>query len=729
MKRAATALSAFSSSLPAIAIVSLLTISYALSFATLIFGPAPQDTQVHGLFLVLASVVILGGIGTVLTKQAHVLVTLEGTPLVVLAGGTASLAAALHNAPPETIGATILAFVILTSAVTGLVMLLLGQFRGGAMARFVPLQVVAGITAASGVSLITGGTTVALGSPATLAAILEGWPHLAITLVLVLTMVVVIRLAPGRAALSLLLLGFIFLHHVGFALLGTTLSHQHDTLWLLPTPAHLRFELPWSAALFANIDWPILEQQVPTALAVAIIACLSTLMNFSSLELMTGQETDVDRDMRAVGIATLVSALCGGLPGSISQSRSALLVTPRGVWRATTLVCVMAAGVLPMLLPGAIGLVPRPVLGAMLIYVGLGLIDAWLLQIRRRLTRLEWLTVPGIIAVTIWLGLPAAVFAGMALGCITFAVMYSLGTPIRAMYRGDVAHSNIFRSQYERDALMARAAATLVIYLQGFLFFGTANRLLENIRRELARQPTLRHIVLDGSAIDGLDGSAIVSIERLAQITADHRVSLTFAALPSRARARLAASLPAGLLLAATLDEALERCEEDLLADISPIDPPSLRSILAEHFGAPAQTEAFLASLEITDVPAGTTVMRQSDASDDLVFIEHGRANILLAAPGAEPVRIGQYGPGTMVGEIGFLRGTPRTATVQTETECRLWIFSRAALTRLLQDHPNAAFALQRFVLSRLTERLVDQNRLIHALLRDTRSPASDARR
>jgi SulP family sulfate permease len=714
----------FAEALPNALIVALITLSYALSYAALIFGPAPPEAQARGLWTILVSLVVLAGFGVATIRQPHLLVTLESTPLVALAGGTASLAAALAGSPPAVAGATIIAWTVLTSLAGGIAMAGLGQFRWATLARFVPLQVVAGVSAASGTSLVIGGAGVALARPALLAEMNEAaaWTHLAPALAMGGLFIAVTRLFPGRFTLPALIPAAILLHHALFAAIGIPLADQQAAGWLLHPPAHLRPELPWTGDILRSIDWAALARHVPAAVAVIAIGLLSTLMTLTSIELAARQELDVDRDMRAIGLASIASAMCGGLFGSVSQSRTLLLKGRGGGNRLATLLCAAIAATVPMLVPAAAGLVPRTVLAALLIYVGFGLLDMWLFRIRKRLTRLEWLTVPAVILVTLYFGLAVAVFVGMALGCATFALVYGQGAPVRAGYQGDIARSHVERSPAEDAALAAHADTLLVLHVQGFMFFGSATRLRQRIRAEIDAPggARLRHVVLECSGIDGLDGSAIATFERLLQIMGDHGMDLTLAGVPRKARQRLEASLPGKLSFAETLDQALEAREAAVLAGLGPgRDDAALP--LAQGFRDAADHAAFLAALQERTVAQGANLMTQHEVSDDLMFLQAGRADIVIKGPDGAPVRLRQYGPGTMLGEIGFLQGTPRTATVVAATPCTVRVLTRDALARLQRERPSAAAAVHRALTAHLVNRLLDKDRQVATLLRGAR--------
>lgn len=113
--------------------------------------------------------------------------------------------------------------------------------------------------------------------------------------------------------------------------------------------------------------------------------------------------------------------------------------------------------------------------------------------------------------------------------------------------------------------------------------------------------------------------------------------------------------------------------------------------------------------------------MEQGELSDDLMFIESGRVSIILRPAGAPEVRARSIGVGSMIGEIGFLLGEPRTATVRAETDCRIRRLTRARLDWIEREDPELGFAFHRAMAQLLAHRLIDKDGMIGALMRSAR--------
>lgn len=111
---------------------------------------------------------------------------------------------------------------------------------------------------------------------------------------------------------------------------------------------------------------------------------------------------------------------------------------------------------------------------------------------------------------------------------------------------------------------------------------------------------------------------------------------------------------------------------------------------------APRTTLERLASSvqEQVELEPGTVVVRQGEPADALWVVVSGAVEVLTTdAWGAEHVRSG-LGAHSYFGEIGLLRGTPRTATVRTTAPTTLWRIPAADLLEALSGAAASASLL-----------------------------------
>jgi CRP-like cAMP-binding protein len=120
-----------------------------------------------------------------------------------------------------------------------------------------------------------------------------------------------------------------------------------------------------------------------------------------------------------------------------------------------------------------------------------------------------------------------------------------------------------------------------------------------------------------------------------------------------------------------------------------------------------ATLEGLARAIEVVDLPAATDVVREGEPADALWILIEGEVTVTV-----DGAFVRTMGPRTYFGEIGLLRGIPRTATVRTAQDSVLWRVSGeaflaaletesasislrgVAVIRLARTHPHLAAAL-----------------------------------
>jgi len=189
---------------------------------------------------------------------------------------------------------------------------------------------------------------------------------------------------------------------------------------------------------------------------------------------------------------------------------------------------------------------------------------------------LELLVILAVAAVSMLTNIVVAVFAGVAMAIVMFAVSMSRSI-VRRAYRCDAVRSRKARTTHERSALQSTANTVVVMELQGALFFGTSERLANEID-ESALDPT-RFVILDFRRISEIDSTGARTLLDIDARLASAGAQLLLSVSPgSRTLSRLG---DFGVVEAVTasrlfsdLDRAIEYAEDALLNSL-PVAPPS----------------------------------------------------------------------------------------------------------------------------------------------------------
>ena len=116
----------------------------------------------------------------------------------------------------------------------------------------------------------------------------------------------------------------------------------------------------------------------------------------------------------------------------------------------------------------------------------------------------------------------------------------------------------------------------------------------------------------------------------------------------------------------------------------------------------PAERTALEGELETIALQRGHVLVRQGEAADALFIVVSGRFEVTIAGRGG---RVAEVGPGSPVGEIAFLAGGTRTATVTAARDSLVLKLGREQFERLCARSP----AIWRTLTVALARRLADQ--------------------
>jgi SulP family sulfate permease len=309
-----------------------------------------------------------------------------------------------------------------------------------------------------------------------------------------------------------------------------------------------------------------------------------------------------------------------------------------------------------------------------------------------------------------------------------FVVNYSRIDVVKHTLSGAEMRSNVERCAYHRRVLAGELGQRIfILELQSFIFFGTANALLEQIRARVAdtQQPSVRYIVLDFRRVTGLDSSAVLSFVKGKQLSEAQGITLvlTHSSEIIQRQFKLGGLLgnAEGVRIFPDLDHGLEWCEEQLL-EIERITtlhvPVTLSAQLADSGFKKADTARLMEFLERVNVKEGEYLIRQGDEADKLYFIEMGTVSVYLEIEGGKRVRLQTLGLGTAIGEPGLYLGTTCAASVIADSPVTAYRLTRAALSNMKDQEPELAATFHEFAAHLLSERLAATTRTLEAVLR-----------
>jgi sulfate permease, SulP family len=706
----------------------------AVAFAALVFGGRLVSNLPDGIGLYLAAAALTlaflawragprGVVGSVQDAAAAVLALVADT---AAAKATALFQIAQQSGLKDFEGPdiflTVIAATLVVTVLCGVVFLVIGTRRLGNLVRFVPYPVVGGFLAGTGWLLFKGGiyvsTQVSLHLRSALTLLREFQlihllPALAFGVILLIAVRVVKRPLVIPAVIALGLVLFV----VGMLVTGSSIDEVRSGGWLLGPFESARLWQPWTVRAITGADWLSVLGSWAGILTAVFVATIAVLFNISGTELVLDRDLDTDRELRDAGVLNVISGALGGIPGYHALSLTALAERMRVDARAAGLVAAVVPLAAVVFGASVVGLIPRMIVGGVLVFLGLAFIVEWVWDKRKLLPPLEYGVVLAILLSIIVWNFLLGVVVGLVLAVVLFAFSYGRTDLVREVAFGETYRSNVDRPAEERAELRGLSDRVQILRVSGFVFFGSTNRLLERIRHRLEQGPPT-FLVIDLRRATGMDSSAVVAVVKVVRLAEASGFEVILTAASDAVRAQLArggvVEVEGLVSFEIDLDRGLQRCEDALLSS------PGLADAKARHpagrrlDGLPP---GLVDHLERISLAAGDVLLHQDDPPGDVFVLESGRLGVETKIHDGTRMRLRTLRPGVVVGEVTLYTGVARTADVVAETEAVVLRISRASIERLEAEEPELAAALHRWLATTLAERLADTLGAVDALL------------
>jgi SulP family sulfate permease len=720
----------FIASLSAGLVTGIIGVIRAISYASLIFSGTLALHLPTGLGMTVFSTGLTLGVVALTSGLPGMIATPLAAPTTILALMAADIATELAGGDAEVTLVTVLAAIALSALLTGSMLLVLGLLRQGDRIRFVPYPVVGGFMAGTGWLLTKGFVQITTGRSLDASLlqdlaqpeVLWGWlPGVGFAIALLFAT----RRWQQFWVMPATLLGCTASFFGALQLADISLDQARAAGWLLgPFPDGSQLWQPLTVGAIAQIQWSAIAHQADSLVTVMFVTLLSLLLSNSSIELIVGRDLNLNREMKAVGLANLLSGFGSGMGGTQALPSTLLVNDLAANYRLTGLIAVLPSMAVLALGSAFLAYLPKAVLGGLILYLGLSLLWQWLYQAYFKLPLSDYLTVLITIVLIDWVGFLPGIAAGFIMTVVLFMYRYSQVDVAKQVFSGETGRSNTLSRTPEQAALLAQQGNQIyALELQGFLFFGTANYLLNKVRDRLTQSAIslesspaavpLRYVVIDFRQVTGLDSSAVLTFNKILKLAhQEHFTLLLTNLLPD-----CAAALERGKGLDfesdrcqvfPDLDRGLAWCEHQLLAqaNLSDSTQVSLSSLLEQQFLTSEQVPRFLSYLEAQTVPARQSLYADAQPAH-LYFIESGQVDVLLELEDGRTKRLQTCASGQLLGEMRFYNKVPLSTAVITKTPCHLFALTQTAYHQMQATDPDLVEALQRHIVELLCDSLI----------------------
>ena len=613
--------------------------------------------------------------------------------------------------------ATTVAALVIAAVVTGAICFLVGQYRWSHVVCFVPYPVAAGFVGGIGGVICIAAFSV-MGAPlrgADLSALFDGvtvWQW-APGLVYGCALYLVTRRWSQLLILPISIVFVVVACHMALFAVGMTGEEARAAGFLLKSTVEGGL---WPSIMpgdLALVDWSAVAGQIPAMLALILVALICVVLNISGLELAVNRKLDWDKELRATGMATLVSGMGGGTVSTYVVPACVRSELFGASTRLTGIFTALVVGFALLMGDQMLELAPTALIGGMLVFAGAAMLDQGLIQCWKRLPRREYAITVLMFFIIVGFGLLEGAAFGIVATLVLFAIRVGKVESIEAQFTLRERQSNKARPVTDHAILRTEGDRVQGYSLRGYIFFGSVVSLTSRLMRAFTGSSPPAYVLLDFSAVSGVDFSAVNVIGRFLQQVeaAGARIVLCGVSDPLGAGLKrvLAPSSFSHLFIESDEDRALERCEDLIIADWkanAETESEQRGALLGElsndlerYLDRQIQFEELIEDLGEWLRPRGfergQPLMGPDAAEEGLQLIVSGRATAFDPA-GA---RLYQLGPGDAIWPSGAEGGA-----VIADQPCRTMVLTPDARRWLESNREHLAFRLYQYLLLRRFE-------------------------
>lgn len=710
-------------------VIGITEVIFAISLGALIF--AGQNTYIpNGVGLILLGAVPALLLLGLFSSYKGSLTLPQDAPAAILAVMATAILQSISSASPREKFITVVAVIVTTSLLTGVLFIVMGYFKLGSLVRFLPYPVIGGFLAGTGWLLVIGGIGVmsdisfSFADPGALFQfdLLLKWVP---GLVFAFIMLMILNRYEHFLVLPGLLAGIAVLFYGTAFITGAPISTLSEQGWLMGPFTDGNLLQPMSVADISLIHWGSIFQQAGSIASIMMISMVSLLLNASALELVVRKDLDLNRELRVAGLGNILAGALGSIVNFHSLSTTTLC-HKIGKGSPVTSFVTATFFILPLFIGAAtMSYIPKMLLASLLILFGLSFLYEWVYQAWFNFSKLEYAVILLILISIAALGYLQGVGIGILAAVVLFVVNYSRISVTKHLLSGAELQSRFTRNPKQMKTLTEQGNKTFILQLQGFIFFGTANKLLEQVRSRIKHtdQEALQFVLLDFAKVSGLDSTAMLSFSKMKQVLRDRGITILVSGLSTEIlkqfeKGGFVSKDQDAAIAFPDLDHGLEWVENRILEELGELQEQdlSLKDMFHQLLPNKTHLKGLFQYLEKREVKQGDYLMRQADAPDNIYFVESGQVTAQLEFPDQPPVRLETMKSGRVIGEIGFYLGQKRTAAVVADESSIIYLLTAKNLAKMEKKSPGVASYFHQLIIQLLAERTTHLIRTVAAL-------------
>jgi len=366
-----------------------------------------------------------------------------------------------------------------------------------------------------------------------------------------------------------------------------------------------------------------------------------------------------------------------------------------------------------------IAYMPTMLVGATIFLFAFQTLWQWMYENVRGFQPFDYAIVCIIVGTVIFVGFMSGILVGILLALLLFVMRYSMISAVHGKYTLSDYRSSVERSGASNALLDKHGSEAMVYTLRGFLFFGTANAILDTIRDdEGVRKGNIQHILLDLKRVTGIDISALNTFVQIKRVCETNSIQLLYSGIPQDSEKSLltmgaVSTVDSHPLMFSDSDYAVEYMEDLLLDEYTrETDQRTIRDHLLQIFGDADKVEVLMDAMVVVECREREAVFQQGDPDRGFYILEKGSLTAFINTKMNGMRRVKKFRPGAVIGEMSsYTAERIRTATVIASEQSTLYHLSSEKLAELDSQDFRLAASIHELVARTLGGRIAYMNR------------------
>lgn len=419
------------------------------------------------------------------------------------------------------------AVAITLAFLSGLLLLVMGLLRLGFLANFLSHPVISGFISASGILIAASQLKTLMGVKA------EGhnFVDLGLSLLSQLGQVHVLTLAIGGVTVA-----FLFwvrsglkplLQRLGMKPRAADVVAKTGPVAAIAVTTLLTWGLDWQAQGVKIVgavpqglppftlplwDLGLWQQLLVPALLISVVGFVESVSVGQTLAAKRRQRIEPDQELVALGSSNLSAAFTGGFPVTGGFARSVVNFDAGAQTPAAGVFTALGITLASLFLTPALYYLPQATLAATIVVAVLSLVDFSILRKTWHYAKSDFIAVLATLVATLTVGVETGLVVGVGVSLALY--LYRTSRPHMAEV-GLVAGTEHFRNVQRHTVVVSPRVLSLRV--DESLYFANSRALEDRINNAVADRPGLEHVVLQCSAINDIDASALESLEAIDQ--------------------------------------------------------------------------------------------------------------------------------------------------------------------------------------------------------------------